>query len=331
MDKRPELAAAIKLLEKQEMEILRLKYGDGKSYKEIAAALKLDPAAVGKSLFGALKKLGADGAASLSEGERVRILTFIHGELEQDDLQSMATRIEAEPGLRQEFETWLAVSDELEKMLAKPDSRPGGGAPRSQKKFWIAVAAVLLVSASLPLLKKADEMQAPEVVPPAPAQAEIPPAPAGQTVPPVDNLAPQEAQAQPAAEPVAQAETTTMAQPAAIEPAQVEPVKTESTKKMGVFASKLKTSKNLNVKKVLLTLQKRLDGKPSCVPPKLAHLKTVNVTIKLKPDGGISKMEPSPKDKELAACLRKLLDDKPAAFKPGKKGVAQINLALKNF
>lgn len=363
MDKRQDLAEQIKKLDKKEMEILRLKYGGGHNYNEIAEALKIPVNEVGFKLFSALKQLGADGAASLSDAERAKILGFIHGELEQSDLQTMATRIESEPGLRAEFESWLAISDELEKLLAKPSKKPEtpaaaadadapAGRARPGKKFWIAVAGVLAVSVALPLLKnlgggEAGEMAAVQM------PADIPPAPEGQTVPPVDNLAPQGEQPAetaatdtppPAAEPshaasetppAAEPEKPTQAQPASIPPTGTTKVSKafegNPGKKMGVFASKVKVSKNLNTKKVLLALQQRLDGKPSCVPPKLAHLKAVNVKIKLAADGGIASVDGEPKNKLFSKCLKRLLDDKPVAFKASKKGATSIALSLKNF
>jgi DNA-binding CsgD family transcriptional regulator len=353
MDKRSDLSTQIKKLDKKEMEILRLKYGDGRSYKEIAQALKISTEEVSFKLFSALKQLGADGAASLSDAERAKLLSFIHGELEQADLQSMATRIEGEEGLRKEFEAWLAVSDELEKLLAKPSAAPPGmAAPKKTipKQFWLAGAVVLAVGIALPLLKPSPEGDAAQAVLSPPDT----PAPESHAVAPADNLkAMEEPPVQAAVEPapageVAPAETSSQlanemspaGEAAHSEPASISPNEMgrgrkvfdgNPDKKMGVFASKVKVSKNLNTKKVLHTLQQRLDGKPSCVPPKLAHLKSVNVTIRLNADGGISKMEPDPRNKAIAKCLKRLLDDKPLAFKPSKKGSTQIALSLKNF
>jgi hypothetical protein len=154
MSKRQDLAAQIKQLDDKQMEVLRLKYGDGLNYSQIGQKLSMTTTAVGQVLFGALKKLEADGAASFNEDERAKILGFIHGELDAGELQSMAIRIEAEEGLRKEFESWLAVSDDIERLLAKPSKRPPGlPKPASVKKFWIAAGVVAVVGVALPLLK----------------------------------------------------------------------------------------------------------------------------------------------------------------------------------
>ncbi|NJM10319.1 MAG: hypothetical protein HC883_05530 [Bdellovibrionaceae bacterium] len=51
--------------------------------------------------------------------DRATILLFVHGELDQEETQKVAARIETDEKLRKEFEAVLALSDNLEDYFAK--------------------------------------------------------------------------------------------------------------------------------------------------------------------------------------------------------------------
>lgn len=87
-----------------------------------------------------------------------------------------------------------------------------------------------------------------------------------------------------------------------------------------------KVSKNLDKKKVLSLLEKKLD-----CHPKLPHdTKSVKAEIKLSKSGDISniKVTPGSAEKELAKCMRKKLGDS-KVLKPKNKSVAQITVQFK--
>lgn len=89
-----------------------------------------------------------------------------------------------------------------------------------------------------------------------------------------------------------------------------------------------KVSKNLDKKKVMQLLAKKLDK--SCSPKLPDNTKSLKAQISLTKTGGIAniKVTPSAAEAELAKCMReKLGDDK--ALKPKNKAVAQITVQFK--
>jgi len=369
----------------------------------------------------------------VNEQDRAKILAFVHGELDQLETQKLATRIEAEEPLRQEFEALLSASDALEDLFlqpAKDDLSPKQiqaimsqakgpskmpkltAIPRPRKSFFIAGGAVFAASLAFVLFMKMDKPQHEELqaetammdARPAAQQASAPPADAGAGVPPVDNLAAQEAppaEADPqqtvamnegarskdrrAAAPSkvgkgaakmgdlakkkeaaafgqnenvsAEAETSSdmlvadSAPMAAAPPPQAAgesipmeaAAKAQSTradammltgatpKKMGVIASRVKFTKNMNNKKAMLYLQQKLDGKTSCIPTQLSMIKTMQVVIAVDKTGLIKSIKTTPASPDTAKCLKAKLGNKPAAFKPANKANGTITVQLKNF
>lgn len=89
-----------------------------------------------------------------------------------------------------------------------------------------------------------------------------------------------------------------------------------------------KVSKNLDKKKVLDLLAKKLDK--SCSPKLPDKTKSVKAEVKLSKSGGISNITVTPgsAEKELAKCMREKLADA-KALKSKNKSVAQITVHFK--
>lgn len=103
------LNTQLKKLPAREQEAVRLRYGDGLNYKDMAAASGSSTEEIKAILMAALNTL----RGHKSKGDKTRYLAFVHGELNEADTQAMAELIEADPGARAEFESILAISDAL--------------------------------------------------------------------------------------------------------------------------------------------------------------------------------------------------------------------------
>lgn len=111
-------------------------------------------------------------------------------------------------------------------------------------------------------------------------------------------------------------------------PASTEKIKDKPNHALAFDKSGSKVSKNLDKKKVMRLLAKKLDK--SCSPKLPGKTKSLKAEISLSKTGSIAniKVTPSAAEAELAKCMRKKLgDDK--ALKPKNKAVAQITVQFK--
>ncbi len=111
-------------------------------------------------------------------------------------------------------------------------------------------------------------------------------------------------------------------------PTATEKIKDKPNHALAFDKSGSKVSKNLDQKKVMQMLAKKLDK--SCSPKLPDKTKSLKAQISLSKTGSIAniKVTPSAVEAELAKCMRKKLgDDK--ALKPKNKAVAQITVQFK--
>lgn len=134
------LHAQVKKLPAREQEVIRLRYADGLNYKDLAAASNSSIEEVTGLLTAALNTLrGHKG-----KGDKSRYLAFVHGELTEADTEAMAELVEADPGARAEFESFLAISDSLTDLFdaiaeqsskKKPVKKSGGSTLESLRNL----------------------------------------------------------------------------------------------------------------------------------------------------------------------------------------------------
>ena len=332
----------------REQEMLRLHYQREMNFAAIAKATETKPAVVASLLLQALNQL-RDVKKSSVEGD---FLGFVWGELDEAATAQMAERVEKDKKAQKEFESLLALSDQLADLYAElpkiSDKKASKSQPASAFPVRWAAAGFFAVDIGIVTyiaLDSTPDTEAPPSVDTAPVAADTAPAPAAtettalETQPPTDPTAapapeasaeatPAEAAPQPAPEPTP--EPPPMPAPVAAAPATTKSPATKH-KTMLLESDKTVVSKNLNKKKTLAWLKQKLHQKPSCLPKSDQKTRLIQATVQVARDGkvaGVTVKAPSSKKSTVALCLRERLGSS-LGGKTADKNTGKISLALK--
>ncbi len=348
----------------REQEVIRLRYSDGLSYKDIAAAANVPVEEAQSLLLSAINTLRGKAPGA---GNKARYMAFVHGELNEADTQAMADLVEADAGARGEFESMLAMSDALtdlydslieEKSKGGKKSastlekireaaaliKAGKGAPVGRPRLLIAgaffaVSAAIILFIAIDMGSGGDEEPTTEPAAIAMDAESAPPEPAPMPQPEPPAVT-EETAAVVAAAPV---EPTTP--PAAAEPTFAPPppqpldmptdkpaiVKT-GKKLMTVDTGKTVISKNINKKTALAFLSKKLNKSPSCIPAADKKSKLIKSVIGVTKDGTytqVTVLAPTAGKAAIAKCLRGRLGSTAKSLKTNNKSGGKITLVLK--
>lgn len=318
------LNTQLKKLPAREQEAIRLRYGDGLNYKDMAAASGSSIEEIKAILMAALNTL----RGHKSKGDKTRYLAFVHGELNEADTQAMAELIEADPGARAEFESILAISDALTDLydaLAEQNSKKkkkkeapstldrlkdaaitlktGKDSKATRPKLIIAggffaVAAAIVIYIFVDM-RSANENGEPTS--PTAESVELPgeAPPVASTISDEDAIAAAKAaDAANAVDPQTADQVANEMAPGAAPVAEVTPPPTpqpapqpvdkkpaKGKKMMAVDTAKTVIPKNINKKTALAFFGKKFDKSPSCIPASDKKSKMIKAVLGVNKDG----------------------------------------------